>query len=314
MWRQSWLAAVLVLAPAFGADAPVKLQPRAPRPVPVGVRAPENALRVTSQRVVVPVTVLDGKGAPVLGLSRDRFRLFEDGVEQTIQTLGQDDAPVSIGIVFDASRSMEPKLAQAREAVAELFADSMPNDEFHLVEFNSSPRLLCDLTKDTKEVRRALDTVKAQGWTALFDGIMLATKKMRAATNSRRALVILSDGGDNFSRYQESEVRSYLREAGVVVFAVTLGGGPAATHETRHLRRLSRETGGWAYGVGDLEKMAGVVRAIGKAIRTQYTLTYAPVNTPSDGKFHRIAIQLAPPKDPGLAASWRDGYYAAEMQ
>ena len=201
-----------------------------------------------------------------------------------------------------------------REAVAELFADSMPNDEFHLVEFNSSPRLLCDLTKDTKEVRRALDTVKAQGWTALFDGIMLATKKMRAATNSRRALVILSDGGDNFSRYQESEVRSYLREAGVVVFAVTLGGGPAATHETRHLRRLSRETGGWAYGVGDLEKMAGVVRAIGKAIRTQYTLTYAPVNTPSDGKFHRIAIQLAPPKDPGLAASWRDGYYAAEMQ
>ena len=171
----------------------------------------------------------------------------------------------------------------------------------------------CELTSNTADLQRALGGVKAQGWTALFDGIMMGAQKMRRAGNSRRALVILSDGDDNFSRYQESEVKAYLREAGVVVFAITLTGSAPPTHQTHHLRGLARETGGWAYSIGNLEKMTEAVRAIGVAIRSQYTLTYAPTNGKSDGKLHRIAVQLAP-KDPGVAASWRSSYYAVDLR
>ena len=297
---------LLAALPAWCVDAPVRLKPRSLGESP-------SAIRVTSQRVVVPVTVLNESGAPVTGLSRERFRLFDDGVEQTVLSFGQDDAPVSIGIVFDASRSMESKMARAREAVGSLLMDALPQDEFHLVQFNDSPRLLCGLTRNTADVQRALDGLKAQGWTALFDGIMMGAQKMRRAGNSRRALVILSDGDDNFSRYQESEVRAYLREAGVVVFAITLGGSAPPTHQTHHLRALARETGGWAYSIGNLQKMKDSVRAIGVAIRSQYSLTYSPTNGACDGKLHRIAVQLAP-KDPRVAASWRSSYYAVDLR
>ena len=306
MAKYRQMVAVLAVLPALGADAPVRVNPRP-------MREAQSVIRVTSQRVVVPVTVLNAAGAPLTGLSRERFRLFDDGVEQTVLSFGQEDAPVSIGIVFDASRSMESKLVRAREAVGSLLLDSLPQDEFHLVEFNDSPRLLCELTRNTVDMRRALGGVKAQGWTALFDGIMLGAQKMRRAGNPRRALVILSDGEDNFSRYQESEVRAYLREAGVVVFAITLGGTAPPTHQTHHLRGLARETGGWAYSIGNLEKMSETVRAIGQAIRSQYALTYSPTNAKSDGKLHKIAVQLSP-KDPGVAASWRNGYYALDLR
>ena len=306
MGKYRQLVVLCAVLPAIGADAPVKLTPR-----PLGETRP--SIRVTSQRVVVPVTVLNRSGALVTGLSRERFRIFDDGVEQTVLSFGQEDAPVSIGIVFDASRSMESKLARARDAVRSLLLDSLPHDEFHLVEFNDSPRLLCELTRNTVEMQRALDGVKAQGWTALFDGIMMGAQKMRRAGNTRRALVILSDGDDNFSRYQESEVRAYLREAGVVVFAITLSGSAPPTHQTHHLRALARETGGWAYSIGNLEKMTETMRAIGLAIRSQYTLTYAPTNGKSDGKLHKIAVRLAP-KDAGVAASWRSSYYAVDLR
>ena len=141
---------------------------------------------------------------------------------------------------------------------------------------------------------------------------MMGAQKMRRAGNTRRALVILSDGADNFSRYQESEVRAYLKEAGVVVFAITLRGSAPPT-QTHHLRALARETSGWAHSIGNLEMMTETVRAIGLAIRSQYTLTYSPTNGKSDGKLHRIAVQLAP-KDPGVAASWRSSYYAVDLR
>jgi Ca-activated chloride channel family protein len=304
--------AVILAFTAAGSDVRVKLEPR--KSVGPPKRADRASISVTSNLVVVPVTVLDAKGAPVVGLPRERFRLFEDGVEQTIQGFGQEDAPVSIGIVFDASRSMENKLDQARDAVASLFNDALPEDEFHLVEFNDSPRLMCDLTTDTAEVRRALDAVRAQGWTALFDGIFMSAHRMRKAHHPRRALVILSDGEDNFSRYGEGELRSYLREAGVVVYSIALTSGAPVDHDTRHLRRLTRETGGWAYSVGKLDRMADTVRAIGTAIRSQYFLSYTPSNPRHDGKFRKIGVQLAAEKNSGLAASWRSGYYAADSR
>jgi VWFA-related protein len=310
--RQLGFVLCLTLASAT-AETKVSIEPRVAT-APPSSRARSANLSVTSNSVVVPVTVLDAKGAPVLGLRRERFRVFEDGVEQTIKSFGQEETPVSIGIVFDSSRSMEPKMEQAREAIAALFTDAAPEDEFHLVEFNDAPRMMCNLTKDTAEVRRALDAIEARGWTALFDGIFLSAQRMRQAHNPRRALVILSDGADNFSRYQESELRSYLREAGVVVYSIALLDGPSLPSQTRPLRRISRDTGGWSFAVNRKEKLTETVRAIGVAIRSQYVLSYTPTNTASDGKLRRIGLEFTADKSARLATSWRTGYYAADSR
>ncbi len=290
---------------ARATDVKVKLESRAPR---ARIKA---TLAVTSQLVVVPVTVLDKKGAPLLDLSRGSFRVWEDGVEQSISSFTQDDAPVSIGIVFDASRSMEPRMAQSREAVRELFADALPDDEFHLVEFNDRPKLLCGLTTDTRQVGEALERVTSRGWTALFDGIYLSAQQMRRARHPRKALVVISDGDDNFSRYRESELRSYLMEAGVVVYSIAIS--TAWQLPPHHLDRLSRETGGRAYAVGKMETLGETVRAIGHAIRNQYVLTYSPTNPQQDGKFRRITLEYSPIAA-GVSASWRQGYFAPDAR
>lgn len=297
--------AALATDVALAADVKVKLESRAPS------SRITATLSVTSQLVVIPVTVLDREGAPMPGLSRTSFRVWEDGVEQRISSFRQDDAPVSIGIVFDASRSMEPRMAQSRAAVRELFADALPEDEFHLVEFNDRPRLLCGLTTDTRQVGDALERVTARGWTALFDGMYLSAQHLRRAHHPRKALVVISDGDDNFSRYRESELRSYLMEAGVVVYSIALSA--AWQLPPHHLDRLSRETGGQAHSVGKMDTLAETVRAIGHAIRNQYVLTYSPTNEQQDGKFRRITLDYAP-KSAGTSASWRQGYFAPDAR
>ena len=294
---------------AAGDSARVHVEPRG-RITGRGDRA--ATIRVGSELVVVPVTVLDGRGAPLRGLAREKFRIFEDGVEQQVRTFSQEELPVSIGIVLDASKSMQSKLADAREALTRLFEQAMPGDEYHLVEFNDAPRLLCELTRNTDAVRNALSRVAARGWTALFDGVLLSAQSMRQAQNARRALVILSDGEDNFSRYEEGEVNSYLNEAGVVIYSIGLSSGPFLNRQTKHLRRLSERTGGSCYPISKIDELGRTVRAIGDAIRNQYVLGYSSTNTQVDGKYRRIRVQVASEAHPGLSSSWRSGYYAPE--
>lgn len=298
---------LLVAATAWGDDARVHLPVRA-RVSESGQRA--ATIRVGTELVSVPVTVLDGRGAPVRGLGRYAFRIFEDGVEQNVVTFGGDETPVSTGIVFDASKSMAPKLGEAREAVKRLFEQAIPGDEYHLVEFNDSARLLCDLTSDTGLVSTALSRVAARGWTALFDGVLLSAQSLRHAQNPRRALVVLSDGEDNFSRYGEGELRNFLREAGVVVYAIGLATGRFPTFQPKYLRRLAEETGGWCYTVTNIEGLGATVRAISEAIRSQYILTYSSSNNAADGKYRRIRVQLDSAGHTDWSNSWRAGYYA----
>jgi Ca-activated chloride channel family protein len=294
---------------AAGDGARVNIEPR-PSPAPRNGRA--ATIRVGAGLVVVPVTVLDALGAPLRGMGRERFRVFEDGVEQQVSTFSQEELPVSIGIVLDASRSMRPKLAGAREAVTRLFEQAQPGDEYHLVEFNDAPRLLCELTGNTGIVRSALDRVTARGWTALFDGVLLSAQSMRHAQNPRRALLILSDGEDNFSRYDEREVNSYLAEAGIVIYSIGFSSGLFPKHQTRYLRRLSELTGGWSYTISNVDELGDAVRAIGDAIRSQYVLGYSSTNAREDGKYRRIRVQVISDAAEGLSSSWRSGYYAPE--
>lgn len=261
--------------------------------------------------VLVPVTVTDPFGAPFPGLMKESFQLLEDGIEQRIRYLSSDDAPISLGIVFDASRSMEGRMDQSRAAITRFFRTSVRGDEFFLIAFNDAPRLLCNFTGDTVEIEKSLAGIEPRNWTALLDAVCMAIHQMKRARNSRRALLILSDGGDNNSRYTEEELKRMIREADVCIYSIGLFGTRLIRHHERLLRQLSAETGGRFRQVEKIADLPDAVQELSNAIRNQYLLGYSPSNTASDGLYRRIEIRLKPvPGLPVLRASWRTGYYA----
>ncbi len=279
-----------------------------PRPHPEGKHAD---LRVDINAVQIPVTVTDPSGTPVTGLSRDHFRLFEDGVEQPLARLSNDDAPLSVGIVFDASSSMQGKLNETREAVAQLAETTMRGDEFFVVRFSDSPKLVQGFTSDTSQIQGALKSIRADGWTALFDAIRLSVDQMKKARNPRHALVVLSDGADNVSRYTQHETLELLQESDVIVYAIAVNGPMVAPASFKVLKKLSEATGGRMYKVNKVSQLPDTVAKISRALRDRYMLTYYPVNKTRDGKYRRILVKIIQPLDrPSLRASWRNGYYA----
>jgi Ca-activated chloride channel homolog len=300
--------AVAVVLEAESGPARVHWEPAAPRPA-----VSSATLKAGTNLVLVPVTVLDSKSAPVIGLPRSMFRIYEDGVEQQLSSFSQEEAPASIGIVFDASRSMRPKLPAARQAVLQLLDQALPGDEYQLVSFNDSARALTDLTMNREVLGGALGQINPQGWTALFDGVMLSAHSLRNAGNVRRALIVVSDGEDNFSRYTSDEVRSYLLEAGVVIYSIGLSVGGFAKLQTRYLRKLSEATGGWCFPVSNAGNLPDTIRAIGSAIRGQYVLAFSSNNPRMDGKYRRIRVEMSPVgRLMGSSLSWRAGYYAPD--
>jgi Ca-activated chloride channel homolog len=289
------------------ASARVTITPRAAsRPL---VRNNAN-IRVDTRLVLIPVTVTNTYGAPLQGLERQAFHLFEDGVEQQVKYFAAEDSPVSLGIVFDASRSMEGKLDQSRAAVSSFFRTSVAGDEFFLVEFSDAPRLATRFTPNTETIEKALVGITARNWTALLDAVYMAIHEMKHAANPRKALLVLSDGGDNNSRYTETEIKSRVREADVCIYSIGLGSG-LAKHHVRLLKQLSEETGGQ---YGQAEKMTDlpdVVARMSAAIRHQYLLGYSSSNASKDGLYRKIQVRLQQPAEgPPLHASWRTGYYA----
>ena len=180
----------------------------------------EPSIRVETQLVLINVTVTDPMNRFVTGLEKEHFKLTEDKAEQTITQFSSEDAPLSVGLVFDASGSMGSKLSKSRQAAAQLFKTANPEDEFFLVQFNNRPELVVGFTSNTEEIQNRLTFTQAKGRTALLDGVYLAMNQMKKAHNPRKAIIILSDGGDNSSRYTESEVKNLVREADVQVYAI----------------------------------------------------------------------------------------------
>jgi Ca-activated chloride channel family protein len=290
---------------AFSNEPRVSIAPRVHR------EGPRSNLRADVNVVQIPVTVTDPSGAPVTGLSRDQFRIFEDGIEQPLAHLSSQDAPLSLGIIFDASASMDGKLNSAREAVAKLADPVVPGDEFFVVQFSDAPKLIQGFTPDPGLVRSALQSVRADGWTALFDAIRLSIDQLKKAHNPRHALVVLSDGADNNSRFTEHEIVDLLRESDVMVFAIAINGPMVAPASFKVLKKIAESTGGRMYQIDKVSQLPDAVGKINRALRDQYTLSYYPTNTRHDGKYHRILVKIIPPLgSPSLRASWRRGYYA----
>ena len=169
----------------------------------------------TETLVLINVTVTDPLNRFVTGLEKEHFRLYEEKVEQEITQFSSEDAPISIGLVFDTSGSMGAKLQKSRQAAAEFFKTANPADEFFLVQFNDRPELVVPFTTDTDKIQSALTFTQSKGRTALLDSVYLAMNEMKRAHNPRKALLIISDGGDNSSRYTETEIKNRVREADV---------------------------------------------------------------------------------------------------
>ncbi len=255
--------------------------------------------------VLVPVTVTDSLDRPITTLQADRFRVLEDGVEQKIASFSREDGPVSLGFLFDSSSSMKERIASSVDALREFSLTGIPGDEYFLVQFSDEAHLLTGFTPDPASIQQKLGFVQAGGQTALLDAVALAANQMRLARNSRRVLLILSDGGDNNSRFSESEIRSRVVESDIRIYAIGI------MHRNRLLQQLAEETGGSVLIAQSLAELPGIVQRLSAEIRSQYVLGYAS-NSMNDGKFHKVKVELTSPQRSQLHASWRRGYFSPE--
>jgi VWFA-related protein len=255
--------------------------------------------------VLVPASVLDHGDRPILDLHKEDFHLFQDTVEQTIEVLSMDQAPISVGIVFDASGSMANKLDKSFKAVDRFLKSTLPGDEFFLVQFNDAPELRVGFTPDQDEIMSHLTSVRPQGWTAMLDAISLAVHRMKSAKNSRKVLLVLSDGGDNNSRYTDGEVLGLLREADVQVYAIGLLDNP------RFLKKATEVTGGSMVVVHNANDLPAAIDKLSSELRSQYVIGYYPTHGQNDGKYHKLKVQVLQKVGEGLHISWRRGFYSA---
>ena len=311
-----FLVVTSLAALAFSQDN-VTITPR-PKPAEAAAVQPRANIRVDTNVVLIPVTVTDPLNRFVTGLEQDSFKVFEDKIEQKLVSFGSEDAPLSIGIVFDTSGSMGPKLEKSRIAVSEFFKTANPEDEAFLVEFNDRPELVTPLTHNLEEIQNRLTFTQSKGRTALLDGIYLALHTMKKAHNPRKALVVISDGGDNSSRYTESEIKNLVKEADVQIYAIgiyeAIGSRGRTSEELSGpglLTDISEPTGGRHFIVENLNELPDVAAKIGIELRNQYVLGYSPNNQVRDGKYRKVNVKLVQPKGlPPLHAFWRTGYYA----
>ena len=299
--------------PSTGAPAGVEA-PAASGPDALKIR-PGARIRMNVDMVLIPVTITDPMNRLVTGLEREDFQIFEGNGAQKISSFAAEDAPVSIGIIFDLSGSMSSKLIRARESILEFIKTANPQDEFFVIGFNDRPELIEDFTGAIEDIQARLATVHSGHRTALLDAIYYGLIKMRDARHERRALLVVSDGGDNRSRYTEGEVRSQVREANVEIYAIGIFDPYASTPEERTgpmlLNDVSEETGGRLFRVDDLAEMGDIAEKISTELRNQYVIGYRPKNLVRDGKWRKVKVKVDPPPGlPPLTVHARTGYYA----
>lgn len=265
--------------------------------------------------VLVPVTITDPMNRLVTGLEKENFALTDNGQIQEIRHFSSEDAPVSLGVIFDVSGSMSNKIDKSREAVVEFFRTANPEDEFFVITFSEKPEVLADFTTSVEDIQDKLVYAVPKGRTALLDAIYLGMNRMRKAKHQKKALLIISDGGDNHSRYTEGEIKALVKEADVQIYAIGLYDRDFKTPEEREgpqlLAELSDVTGGRTFTIGNTNELADVATKIGIELRNQYVLGYRPTNSTRDGKWRKIKVKLNPPKGlPPLHVYAKTGYYA----
>jgi Ca-activated chloride channel homolog len=285
-------------------EARVSITPTVPSR-PSALTGRSGSIRVDVNLVLIPVTVTDVYERPVRGLQKSDFHLLEDGVEREITQFFSEEAPISIGIVFDASASMRGKMEQSLQAVREFLKMSLPGDEFFLMKFNDKPEPVSGFTSAAKDIEDSLPSIQPAGWTALCDAIYLGVHQMKHATHNRKVLLILSDGGDNNSRYTGREIKELVKEADVRIFSISI------LDRSPWLDAIAEESGGRAFRVRKIEELPELAANISAELHSEYVLGFSPTDRTNDGLYRKIKVELMQPAGTArLRASWKRGYYA----
>lgn len=272
---------------------------------------------VNTDLITLTVTVTDTYGRYVSGLSKNAFSLFDQKLPQEITFFSDDDSPVSVGVIFDVSGSMGgDKIKHAREALSKFIQTSHNSDEYFLIGFNSRAQLLLDKTRDGNAVLDKLMFVQTRNNTALYDACYLGVEKVQRGTHAKRALLLISDGQDNNSRYTFNELRRLLKESDVVLYGIgILGGNDAGSQLGMEgqgiLDELANVSGGKAFFPRSTIEMDDIFEQIALELRHQYSIGYKPNNFSNDGKWHKIKVKVTPPRGlPRLFVRAKEGYFA----
>ena len=279
---------------------------------------PSTGLHMDVDLALINVTVTDPYNRLVTGLDPDNFRVYEDNIEQEVVTFSSEDVPISIGVIFDFSGSMANKIGKAREAALQFFKTANPQDEFFLVSFNERAELSSAFTNSIEDLQSRMMLTAPKGRTALLDAIYLGLSQMRGAHNGKRALLILSDGGDNHSRYNESDIKRLVKEADTQLYAIGIfdplgyrNRTPEELNGPSLLGEVTEMTGGRVFAVENLNELPDIASKIGMELRNQYVLGYRPSNKAHDARWRKIKIKLRAPRGlPPLNVYSKTGYYA----
>ncbi|MFT3743804.1 MAG: VWA domain-containing protein [Pyrinomonadaceae bacterium] len=289
-------------------------------PSPTPPTDPDDApLRVQTDLVTLTLTVQDDWGRVVSNLTKKHFSVFEDGVEQEISFFEDVDAPASIGIIYDVSGSMGGgKIQRSRRALERFMLTSHPSDEFSLITFSDKVQLLADRTRDINALLDKLTLVKTGGNTAFYDGVYLGADRVMRGSHNKKALLIISDGIDNNSRYSYNEMKRLLKESDVIIYAIGIygdGDGSLGTFGEASLNRLAESTGGRAFYPsltnGSFDE---ICERIALELRHQYSIGYVPKDFRQDGKWRKLKVKVKPPRGmPRLSVRAREGYFATPV-
>jgi Ca-activated chloride channel family protein len=279
---------------------------------------PSQGLHIDVDLALVNVVVTDPNDRLVSGLDPDNFRVFEDNVEQEIVTFSSEDVPISIGVIFDCSGSMSNKLAKAREAAVQFLKTANPQDEFFLVSFSERAELISDYTDRVEDLQGRMMLTAPGGRTALLDAIYLGLSEMRGAHNAKRALLIISDGGDNHSRYNEGDIKRLVKEANTQLYAMGIFDPLSERSRTAEelngpslLNEITTMTGGRVFAVEHPSELPDIATKIGIELRNEYVVGYRPSNKAHDGRWRKVKVKLRPPRGlPPLSVYAKTGYYA----
>ena len=271
-------------------------------------------LRVDVDLVLLPVTVTDELNHPIMGLRQQNFAIYDENEQQQIRYFSADDGPISIGLILDLSKSMTNKVDTERAAVAQFFQNANPQDDYFVIAVSARPKLIAESTRSIDAIESDIGMETPDGNTALLDAIYLGVAKMRSAQYQRKALLIISDGGDNNSRYKLREIKSILKEGDVQVYA--LGLFDTALFKTfeefmgkKWLEEITNSTGGRTVTVDNLNKLPEVAAEVSWELRNQYTLGYKPKNIGETSKWRKIKVRvISPPGASRLQAFYKKGY------
>jgi len=282
-------------------------------------------LSVETLEVQLPISVLDKEGRPVNGLTKDHFQIFEDKVQQTIKTFKHEDIPLSVGLIIDNSGSMRNKRERVNSAALAFVRESNPDDETFIVNFDDSAYLEQDFTGSIGDLIDALDNIDARGETALYDAVYLSADHVKAGKRDKKALLLITDGEDNVSKYGINKVIEALKQSKVTLYAVGLleendqRGGlfkkPPSKKAKEDLQKFAEITGGQSFFPKNIDEVEELVKHIAHDLRNHYTVSYTPTNTKLDGSFREITVKLNPPKNFGkLTWHTKQGYYAPKAE